>query len=112
MPRAHLLDETPQCMQHVGERLSRAGLGEEHDEVDRVTLMQGHTDFGVALEAADSRPVPRARIDDDHRRFARIDAVLPAGVADLQDPEQRISGRANQSTTSPQGQCVPGPGAR
>src|SRR6266487_4242930 len=31
-----------------------------------------------------------APIEDDHRRLVRVDAVFPADVADLQDPEQRI----------------------
>ena len=32
-----------------------------------------HADFALGLHAADSRPVPGARIDDDDRRLHRID---------------------------------------
>ena len=55
--------------------------------------MHRDSHFGVALEPADSRPVAGARIDDDDRRLVRIDAVVPAVLANLGDAKQRIVGR-------------------
>ena len=73
----------------IGERLARHRLRKEDDEVDGVAGAQRDADFGVFLEAADARTVPRARVDDHER---------PLGVVDLDalgrdDAHQRVVGR-------------------
>lgn len=45
-----------------------------------------------------ARAVPGARIDYDDRRFLGIDAVLPALLADLGDPEQGVVRRMPETT--------------
>ena len=78
---------------HVRQRLTRHGLGIEDHEIDRVAFVHRHADLAVALEPADARPVPGARINDDHRRLRLVNAIVPAIVADPRDPEQRVVGR-------------------
>jgi len=78
---------------HVRQRLTRHGLGIEDHEIDRVAFVHRHADLAVALEAADTGPVPGARIDHDHRRLGLVHAIVPAIVADPRDPEQRVVGR-------------------
>ena len=55
-----------------------------------MALVKRHADFGLALEPADSGPVAGTRINDDHRRLVGIDAIIPAIVADLDDPQERV----------------------
>ena len=57
----------------VFDRLPRNRLRQEADEVDRVTCAERHADFALGLHAADPGTVPGARVDDDDRRFRRID---------------------------------------
>jgi hypothetical protein len=51
-------------------------------------------DFGVAFEATDTGPMSGAGVDNDYGRLGRIDAVVPALVANLGDTQQRIVGWA------------------
>ena len=88
----YVLDEPPQCREHVSQGLTRARLGKEDHKVDRMADMEGDADFGVALEAADAGAVPGARINDDDRRLCRVDTVVPALVASLRDTQQGIVG--------------------
>ena len=83
-------DERLQRASTSAKRLVRAGLRKEDDEVDGVAHVQGHPDLGVALEAADAGTVSGTRIENDHGRLRGIDAIVPAVVADLGDPEQRV----------------------
>ena len=85
-------DKIAQGIVYVGQRLSWHRLGKEDHEIDRMALVHSHADFAVVLEAANARPVPCARIDDDDRRFRLVHAILPAIVSDSRDPEQRIIG--------------------
>jgi len=48
-----------------------------------MAFAHGHPDFGVALEAANAGAMAGAWIDDDDRRFFRIDAVIPAMRVDF-----------------------------
>jgi hypothetical protein len=66
-------------VRHVGERLARLGVGIEDDEIHRVTGLQGDTDLGVFLEAADAGTVAGPRVDDD---------VGPELVVDLDAPRR------------------------
>ena len=77
---------------HIRQGLAGHRLGKEDHEIDRVALVHRHADLAVALEPADPRPVPGARVDHDHRRLGRIDAIVPAIVAHPRDPEQSVVG--------------------
>jgi hypothetical protein len=59
-----------------------------------MTLMPRDADFGFTLEATDAGAVPGARIDHDHRRFVRIDTIVPTFITDLCDAEQSVVDRA------------------
>ena len=65
-------------------------LREEDDEIDRVAGVQRHADLGLALETAHTGAMPGARIENDHRWLCRIDAIVPAILADLRDAQQRV----------------------
>ena len=60
--------------------------------------MQGHADFGVVLEATDARSVPGARIEHHDRRLVRIDAIVPAVLAHLRNPQQSVVRRMVEAT--------------
>ena len=90
MPPAHLLHETAQGVQDVGQRLSCARLRKEHDEIDRVPLVQGDADLQLPLEPADARTMSGARVDDHHRRLGRIETIVEAIVADAGDTQQSV----------------------
>ena len=47
--------------------LTRHRFGQEADEVAGMTGLHRYADLAVGLEAADPRPVTRARIDDYER---------------------------------------------
>ncbi len=90
MALSNLIDETPEGMQHVRKRLARRWFGIEHYEVNRVTFVQGHADFGVVFESSDTRSVPCAWINNDDRCFFWIDAIVPTIIANFRNPQQRI----------------------
>ncbi len=76
MASGDLVDEPPQRVQYIRERLPGAGFGIEDDEIGRMSFVQSHADFGVALEATDPGAVARAWIDDDHRAGFLVDAFF------------------------------------
>lgn len=90
MPSGDLDNKAAQRVEHVGQRLTMLRLREEDDEIHGMALVHRQTNFRVALEAADSRSITCTRIDDDNRRFCRIDAIHPALVTDFDDSEQGI----------------------
>jgi hypothetical protein len=57
-----------------------------------MALTHGHSDFRVALEAANAGAMAGAWIDNNDRRFVRIDAVVPAMPVDFRDAQQCRSG--------------------
>ena len=61
---AHAVHELALGVAHVEQRLSRLGIREEDDEVDRVACVQRHADLRIVLEAADAGAVAAARVDD------------------------------------------------
>ena len=61
---ADLGDEGGFGAHHVGERLARLRMRAEHDEIDRVAVVQRDADLAVRLEAADAGAVAGARVDD------------------------------------------------
>ena len=90
MAPGNLSDETPQGVVDVRECLAGHGLWKKDHKIDRVTLVERHTDLGVTLESGDTRSVPCARINDENRGLIGIDAVVPADVGDLGNPQQGI----------------------
>ena len=68
--RDHLLEEHRLGASDVLDGLAGHRVRQEADEVAWVAGLHGHADFAVGLEAADTRTVPGARIDD-HKRPAR-----------------------------------------
>ncbi len=64
MEAADFSDEFGFGAHHVGERLARLRHRAEHDEIDRVAVVQGDADLAVGLEAADAGAVAGARVDD------------------------------------------------
>ncbi len=52
--------------------------------------VQGNANLRVPLEATDAGTMSGAWVEHDHRRLAGIDAIVPALVADLGDPEQGV----------------------
>ena len=85
-------DEVTQCIVYVSQRLAGHGFWKEDHEIDRMALVHRHADFAVMLEAADTRPMSRARINDDDRRLCLVHAIVPAIFACPRDPEQCIIG--------------------
>ena len=92
MQRDHALEERGLGVRDVLDRLPWHGLGQEADEVAGVTRLQGNADLALGLEAADARPVPGARIDDDERTLPGVD--LHAARRD--DADQDIVDRPRQ----------------
>ena len=90
MAACHFLDETTQRVQHVGDCLAWAWLGKEDDEIDRIPLMQGNTDFRLAFEAADTRAMTSTRIDNDDRRLGGVETIFDTVVGNASDAKQRI----------------------
>lgn len=86
----HDLDESRERLDERSHGLAPDWLGVENDEVDRVSLQQGHADLGVAPEATDAGAVPGAGVDDDHRRRAAADVALQVVGAASGDPEQAV----------------------
>ena len=64
MQLAHLAHELVLRRADVDQRLARLRLRIEDDEIDRMACAQRDADLRIVLEAADSRAVARARIDD------------------------------------------------
>ena len=89
---AYLRDEASQRMEHVRERLARAGLREEDHEIHRMAFVHGDPDLGVPLETADAGTMSRARVDHDHGSRGFVDTVLEAGITHRRDAEQRVVG--------------------
>ena len=59
--------KTASALRDVLDGLTGHRFGQEADEVAGMTGFHRHADFAVGLEAADSRPVTRTRIDHDKR---------------------------------------------
>ena len=70
----------------VLDRLAGHGIGQEADEIARVTGLECDADFAVGLEPADAGAVPGARIDDDERPARRVDLRCPAAERPAREP--------------------------
>ena len=92
MQLAHLLHELLLGLADVEQRLARLGVAEEDDEVDGMTLAQRDADLRVVLEAADTRAVPGARVDDHVGSPLRVDAH----ALRRHDAHQRIVDRTGE----------------
>src|SRR5262249_5953459 len=57
MAFGNLFHKAAEDVKHVGHGLARRRFGKEDHEIDRVALVHGDPDFGLALEAADARAV-------------------------------------------------------
>jgi hypothetical protein len=64
MAAVHLAQEFRFRVGDIGERLAGFGHRTEGDEIDRVPVLERDADLAVRLEAADSRSVAGARVDD------------------------------------------------
>ena len=73
MPPADFRDEFGFGMHHVSQGLPRLGMLAEHDEIERVAVMQRDADLAVGLEAADSSAETRARFDDHEGALPFVD---------------------------------------
>ena len=73
MKSDHFLQEDRLGAGDVLEGLARHRIGQETDEIAGMAGLEGDADLAVGLEAADARPVPGARIDDDEGATPRID---------------------------------------
>jgi hypothetical protein len=85
----------------VFDRLARHRVGQKADEVARVSGAQGGADLAFALESADARTVPRARVEDDERAQApRIahagDVACGLEVVGGDDAHEAVVDRARQ----------------
>ncbi len=89
---AHLAHERLLGVAHVDQRLARLGVAKEDDEVDGMALAQRDAHLRVVLEAADSRAVSRARVDDDVRSPLGIDG----DAVWRNDPHQRVVHRTRE----------------
>src|SRR5208337_4149515 len=65
-------------------------------EIDRVSELERIADLADRLEAADTRSLAGARVDNDHRPLALVD--LDAGRGN--DADQRVVDRSWQSVTA------------
>ena len=72
MQRDDFLDENRLSPRDVLDRLARHRVGQEADEVTGVASFHRHADLAVRLEATDSRPMARARIDHHERTALNI----------------------------------------
>ena len=73
MQRDDLLQEDRLGPRYIFNSLARHRLGEKSDEIAGMSRLEGNTDFAVGLEAADSRPMSGARVDDDEGAARRVD---------------------------------------
>jgi hypothetical protein len=87
-----LADECGLGAHHVGESLARLGMRAEHDEIDRMAVVQRDADLTVGLEAADARAMAGPGVDDHIGTLP----VLHLDAAGRQDLEQHLVGRARQ----------------
>src|SRR5262245_3246922 len=88
-----MLDEPAQRCKDIAERLAGAGIGEKDHEIDGMPDIERDTDLGLSFEASNARAMARSRVNDNDRRLAGINAVVPALVPDLNDAQQGIVGR-------------------
>ena len=72
MQFAHVVHELALGVADIEQRLSRFGIREEDDEVHRMAAAQRDPDLGIVLEAADTRAVAAARVDDHVRAAPRV----------------------------------------
>lgn len=98
MARSNCFGEAPQRLEYVGERLMWARLWKKDDEIDRMARVQRDAHFGIALKAADARPVSCSRIEHNNGRLAWVDAVVPAILANLGDSEESVVRRSLEET--------------
>src|SRR5262245_1801945 len=92
MKACDMLDEPAQRCKDIAEGLAGARIGEKDHEIDGMPDMKGNTDLGLAFEASNARAMAGARINDNDRRLAGINAVIPALVSDLNDAHQGVVG--------------------
>src|ERR1043166_2279971 len=86
MQFTHLADELLPRRRHIQGRLARLWVGEESDEIHRVTGAQRDADLRVVFESADTWSVTSARIDDDVGTALWIDGDTFA----REDAQQRV----------------------
>ena len=92
MATGDLFDKRRFCAADVLDRLTRHRLGREADEVAWMAGADRHSDLAVGLHAPDAWPMAGARVDDDDRRFRRIDNR----AFGRNDADKPIIGRARQ----------------
>ena len=92
MQFADLAHERGLGAHHVLDRLPRHRVGQEADEVARMTGLHRRTDLAVGLEATDARAVAGARVDHDEGALGRVDRGSGAG----HDARQPVVDRARQ----------------
>src|SRR5271157_5581057 len=92
MTTGDLFDKRRLCAANVLDRLTRHRLGREADEVAWMAGADRHSNHAVGLHAPDAWPVAGARVDDDDRRFRRIDN----SAFGWNDADKPIIGRARQ----------------
>jgi hypothetical protein len=81
-------------MEDISDGLSRARNREEDYEVDGVSFGECHVDFGVTLEASDTRDVTSTWVDDNDWRCVKSYEFLQMVRATARDTEQRVVSRA------------------
>ena len=72
MKFSHALKEAHLSLDDVKELLARFGRRAKTNEIDRMTRVEGISNFTPGLKSADARPLAGARINHDDRPFARI----------------------------------------
>jgi len=77
-----LLDEPHLGGLHITQGLSGHRLCVEENEIDGITVFEGHADLRIPFGAADSRSVPGPGIDDDYGPLGRLflSPPLPAAL--------------------------------
>src|SRR5262249_62055907 len=73
MQRGGLFEKDRLGARDVLDCLPGNGIGQEADEIAGMAGLEGHADFAVRFESADSRPMSGARVDDDERPARRIE---------------------------------------
>ena len=89
----HLLEEHGMGVRDILDRLTLDRVGNEADEVDGMTRLEGLADLAHRLEAADARPLAGTRVDHDHRPLGLVDHR----ALRRHDPHQRIVHRSRQA---------------
>ena len=93
MTLGHHAHEFDLRIHDVGHGLARLGIRKEDDEIDRMSRAKRDTHFGIGLEPANARTMPRTRVDDDEWTQRVVD--LDAGRRN--DANERVVDRPPES---------------